>query len=62
MDKREILQKEFSDKNVEYLKLTSNIQDNSLKISLSEEKWAQTIVYSVIGQYNALLMAEKMSK
>lgn len=49
----------LTEKNVEYLKLTSSIQDNSLKISLPKEKWAQTIVYSVIGQYNALLMAEK---
>lgn len=45
-------------KEVEYLKLTSNIQDNTLKIDLPSEKWSQTIVYSVIGQYNALLIAE----
>ena len=49
----------LNDKDVKYLKITDKIGEDSLNVKLPNETWAQTIVYSVIGQYNALLMAEK---
>lgn len=49
----------LNQKNTDYIKISDKAQDKCLSISLPSEKWAQTIVYSVIGQYNALLIAEK---
>jgi glucosamine--fructose-6-phosphate aminotransferase (isomerizing) len=46
-------------KNVDYLKISNKEQNKCLNINLPSENWAQTIVYSVVGQYNALLIAEK---
>ena len=42
-------------------KVISNKQKdpNYLKIDLPNEKWAKAIVFSFIGQYNALLLSEK---
>ncbi len=48
----------LNNKGVEYLKISNNDDKNTLNVNLPDAVWSQTVVYSVIGQYNALLMAE----
>lgn len=49
----------LNEKGVEYLNISDDYKDHTLTIELPEEQWAQTVVYSVIGQYNSLIIAEK---
>lgn len=49
----------LNEKGVDYINISDDEREKGLKIDLPDEQWAQTVVYSVIGQYNALLIAEK---